>query len=353
MTSPPLLRPEPIVGRRVPFVDPKMSPLETAMRLAEGASFLLSGRFSVGSAILDALEKRMPAPPVEAPYEVRQAHRQAFREASRRLFAPVTGQAIALVDAPPIGFLADLYPEGGTFLLPFVDLEDLHNAWGYYQRGVFLAVLGFRVHPFYGTYAPTRVVHLELFATWLSQYKGARERAIDVGTGCGVLALQLAKAGFGRILATDINPNAVESVRREVRGFPNPPPIDVQQGDLLEGVTAQADLIVFNPPWTQGPVKGPLDRALVYDDDLFERFFAQAHDRLTPEGRVVILFSNLIRLVQPDVPHPLDAELELGRFTLVQKMTRKVKPSRTATGGKGRPTREHVEVWELARAVAD
>ena len=155
----------------------------------------------------------------------------------------------------------------------------------------------------------------------------------------------LARKGFTRVRATDINPNAIESVRREL--LRHPAPLELEVGDLLGQGTELADLIVFNPPWTQGPVEDLLDRALTFDDDLFERFFDQALVRLEPQGRVVLVFSNVIRMVQPDVPHPIEAELERGRFRLVEKLQRKVKPQRT---GKGRPrrTREKVEVWELA-----
>jgi len=61
------------------------------------------------------------------------------------------------------------------------------------------------------------------------------------------------------------------------------------------------------------------------------------------------LFSNVIQLVQPDVPHPILSELDRGRFRLVQKLQRKVKGSPKPGGGRRR-TREKVEVWELARA---
>jgi len=228
-------------------------------------------------------------------------------------------------------------------------VQELHGAWNRYQDGVRLAVLGHRIHPFYGTYAPTRVSHLELFGTWLSQYQGPRVRAIDVGTGCGVLALMLCRAGFERVLATDNNPNAIESVARELRRLASAPPIDLLHGDLLGEDTTPADLIVFNPPWIRGEIEGLLDSALYFNDGLFERFFEQACARLTPTGRVVLVFSNILELVQPDVPHPILAELERGRLRLVQKLHRKVKPSPTETGERRR-TRERVEVWELAKA---
>ena len=59
------------------------------------------------------------------------------------------------------------------------------------------------------------------------------------------------------------------------------------------------DLIVFNPPWMQGTVEGLLDRALYFEQGLFERFFDQASARLRPSGRVVLVFSNLIVMFSP------------------------------------------------------
>ena len=46
------------------------------------------------------------------------------------------------------------------------------------------------------------------------------------------------------------------------------------------------------------------------------------------------------------MPHPILSELERGRFKLVQKLQRKVKPA-PGKDGRRRRTREKVEVWEL------
>ena len=116
--------------------------------------------------------------------------------------------------------------------------------------------------------------------------------------------------------------------------------------DLMGEGNDKANLIVFNPPWVQGDVDDLLDQALHFQGDLFERFFAQVAERLEPEGRVVMVFSNIITLVQPHIPHPIQAELERGRFHLVQKLQRKVKPP-PDPDGRRRRTREKVEVWEL------
>lgn len=103
---------------------------------------------------------------------------------------------------------------------------------------------------------------------------------------------------------------------------------------------------MFNPPWVQGEVGGMLDRALYFEAGLFERFFDLAVERLAPDGRIALVFSDLIRLVQPDLPHPIEVEFERGRLELVQKLRRKVPPTTTREGKRLR-TKERVEVWEL------
>ncbi len=346
-----LHRPEPHRLQHTRRVDADTSPERAAGWLLQGDTLRLSDRYGLGLDILEQLLPLLEPPGEGAPFAQRRAFQARYRQAALRLLAPIRDHRVDLEAAPPVGFLAELYPELSHFALPVVELEDMANAWRRYRDGVHLAVLGQRVHPFYGTYAPTRTAHLELFATWLSGYAGARAVAVDVGTGCGVLALMLARAGFDRVLATDINPNAVESVRRELQRRPEPPPIEPRLRDLLGQARTQANLIAFNPPWTQGEVHSPLDAALLFEEGLFERFFDQALSHLAPGGRVVLLFSTIMQLVQPELPHPILSELERGRFVLVDKLQRRIRPKRDDRGIRRR-TRERVELWELARGGA-
>ena len=344
-----LHRPEPLLRHHARPVDASTPPRVGAERLRAGDSLLVTDRYTTGEQILAQLDFLMPPPPPGASYQVRHNHWRTHRDTSLRLLAPVRMNRLDLQDARPIGLLDELYPDCPTFVLPFVQIQELHGAWNRYVEGVHLAVLGHKLHPYYGTYVPTRVTHLELFGTWLSQYPGPRNRAIDVGTGCGVLALMLARAGFGRVLATDISPNALESVARDLRRLNPPPPVDLMCADLLEEVKSPVDLIVFNPPWMRGEIEGHLDEALFFQDpDLFRRFFEQSAARLNPQGRVVVLFSNIMELVQPAEPHPILRELERGQLRLIQKLHRRVKPT-PGPNGELRKTRERVEVWELGK----
>jgi SAM-dependent methyltransferase len=297
--------------------------------------------------ILAALRHVLKPPAVTATYNERQDFQRRYRESALRLMAPIVGHRLALDEAQHNGFLSELYPGMDGFRLPLIAVQELHGAWQRYEHGSHLAVLGRKLHPFYGTYAPTRTSHLELFGTWLSQYSGARDLAVDVGTGCGVLSFMLSRASFPRVIATDINPNAIESVSRELKRMNQPPPLELRCVDLMGDIDEPVNLIVFNPPWIQGAIDDLLDQALHYQDDLFVRFFDQAARTLAADGRVVMVFSNIISLLQPHVQHPIEAELTRGRFELVQKLQRKVKPPPDANGRKRR-TREKVEVWELA-----
>ncbi|MEC8192843.1 MAG: methyltransferase [Myxococcota bacterium] len=345
-----LLRPAPIEKASIRNVDASEEPRAVAQSLLAGNVRRLTTTYAAGVAVLDALNAAMKPPGKGSSYAARRAHSRRVRATALRLVAPVFEHRVLLEGAEPNGLLGDLYPDQHRFDLPFIEVQALHGANQRHIKGVPLAVLGHSVHPFYGTYAPARTTHLELFGTWLSQYAGRRAHAVDVGTGCGVLAFMLAKAGFERVTATDNNPNATESVRRELKRLPHASAVTPVCADLLEAAPGSPDLVVFNPPWTRGETDDILDQALCFQDGLFERFFDQAAAAMAPDGRVIIVFSNIIRLVQPDVPHPIDAELAGDRFRLVQRLQRKVKPTRGSDGSQRR-TREKVEVWELALAA--
>jgi methylase of polypeptide subunit release factors len=55
-----------------------------------------------------------------------------------------------------------------------------------------------------------------MFDKWLGRNRGMFSSATDIGTGCGILSFLMAKHGIEKIHATDINPNAVYSTRKEI-----------------------------------------------------------------------------------------------------------------------------------------
>lgn len=345
MNEPQFLRPSPLNLKEYVEIDSSYS-LDTVVSSAlNGQNFLITDSWRTGSAIQKILEKEFFVKS-ESPSRMEiQGARRKLAEASSHFAVRVQKWNAVIENAPDNGFLKILYPEMLDFYLSFGDLQELVRAWNYFNTGVMMPSLGFKLHPFYGTYLPSRMAHIELFTTWLKTYEGKRNTAVDTGCGSGVLALNLARSSFRKVLATDINPNACESLRRDLALHPEIGSVVVKNCDLLSGVKEMCDLIVFNPPWVSGKPQGILDSALFYEGDLFERFFKSAHPRLNPGGRVVMLFSSVSSLVQPDVPHPVTEELENKRFKLVQKLERRAKTDKKVSVMK--KSSEKVELWEL------
>ena len=323
-------------------VPPGARPEAIAARLMAGQVLILKHSYGQGVRALEALRALVGSDGTS--FAERAAQDRVFEDTAQRLLVGVSNHKVVLSDVPEIGFLSALYPETPSFILSLSWVQALHGAWERFEAGVHFPVLGRRLHPYYGVYAPSRMTHLELFATWLSGAEVHKGIAVDVGTGCGVLAMMLARRGFAQVVATDINPNALEGIRGDLEREPTPAPIVLKQGDLLCEQDDPVDLVVFNPPWTQGEVRSSIDQALLFEPGMFERFFEQCEACLKPDGRVAVIFSTIIRLVQPEVDHPIEAELSRGRFVLDERLQRKVKPA------PGRRTRERVEVWVLRRA---
>jgi methylase of polypeptide subunit release factors len=83
-------------------------------------------------------------------------------------------------------------------------------------------------------------------------------RALDLGTGCGVQSLHLARHA-DTVVATDLNPRAVELAR--LTFALNQVDVDLRLGSMYEPVEGeQFDLIVTNPPYVMSPPGPDADR---------------------------------------------------------------------------------------------
>lgn len=77
-------------------------------------------------------------------------------------------------------------------------------------------------------------------------------RALDLGTGNGIQAI-LAARHAGQVVATDVNPRALDFARFNVaiNGIDN---VELRQGSFLEPVAGERfDLVVANPPYVISP----------------------------------------------------------------------------------------------------
>lgn len=92
-----------------------------------------------------------------------------------------------------------------------------------------------------GTHPTTK---MSLFA--LEQVLRGGETVIDVGTGSGVLSIASSLLGAKEIFAYDLDDVAVRVAQENIKLNPNMEHIHVAAGDLLKGVTQEADVIVAN-----------------------------------------------------------------------------------------------------------
>jgi len=86
------------------------------------------------------------------------------------------------------------------------------------------------------------------------------ERILDVGTGCGLIALILAQKSKGNITAIDIDSEAVGVARQNVKDSPWPEKIKLVHApfqDFAQSSDQKFDLVVCNPPFFHHSLLSP------------------------------------------------------------------------------------------------
>ena len=116
--------------------------------------------------------------------------------------------------------------------------------------------------------------------------------ALDLGTGCGVQSLHLARHAR-RVIATDLNRRALGLAA--LTAAINEVEIDFRAGDLYAPIAdEQFDLIITNPPYVIAPPSTDDDR-LVYreggllGDEFVRRVVTEGAARLAPGGTLQVL----------------------------------------------------------------
>lgn len=318
--------------------------------LEEGNPVLITGFFSNGLSLLKALKIHLNKILPNKSFEEQREYRTQFSRLSNLVLIGVVDNNLLVRKAPSIGWLKILYPETSKFLLPFPQIQGLNSSWQWYNNGISIPVLRNKLHPFYGVYFPTRFEHLTLFDNWLKRYKGSKKTAIDVGVGSGILSLQMVNHGFQKVYATDTNPNAIYGLIDYMGDTKLSRKIELDLGSLFGVWNKETELIVFNPPWL--PVSGKIDRmdeAIYYNEKLFPRFFEEAKKRLLPEGKLVIIFSNLGEITNAIKEHPIESEIASGGRFKLEKCYKKSVKSASEKTKRDQHWRalEEVELWVL------
>ena len=316
--------------QRIVIADEQMS-ADAAYRLAcEGTALLWRGDFQNARQMLLAMARRVDrksraiakpatatatkkpgkaadrapaaatlAPPTDAFHLHRLAQSQRARTLGR-LLLPLSGDyTIALQRAPDLQrACVEAYgaPGGdapaGDSLVSMREILGLIGAHEWRKKGVEVPALNGRIHPHYGVFAPVRGEYVGLIADTPLPPTVAGARAMDIGTGTGVLAAVLARRGFADVIATDNDPRALACAKENLARLKLTSRVRVTQANLFPD--EKAALIVCNPPWIPARPSSPIENA-IYDPDsrMLRGYVAGLAAHLAPGGEGWLILSDL------------------------------------------------------------
>lgn len=148
-----------------------------------------------------------------------------------------------------------------------------------------------------------------LFEEFLKQYLESLDKdqlesvkLLDIGTGSGILVKKaLEYLDKDSVLAVDINPKVVESVKQQG--------INCIKSDLFSSVNEKFDIILFNAPYLPLDKDEPEDSRLETTagkkgDEIIIKFLSQAKDYLNKNGKIFLLVSSLTPMNRIDKYKP-------------------------------------------------
>jgi release factor glutamine methyltransferase len=127
-----------------------------------------------------------------------------------------------------------------------------------------------------------------------------KEVVLDMGTGCGILAVLAAKKAK-KVVATDINPYAIKCAEKNAKMNGVEEKMEFRLGDLFQPIRPDEtfSLILFNAPYLPSEpyearswigrawAGGPSGRRVI------DRFIMDAPEFLTIDGRILLVQSSL------------------------------------------------------------
>ena len=286
--------------KRVVIADDRTK-ADSAFRFAcEGTAMLWRGDYHNARQLLDAIARRIdkprktraaPSSASEAFHLHRQAQSQRARTLSMLLLQFEPDHTLKLRRAPDAReALQEVFGEvDARYVISLRELLGIIGAHEWRRKGVDVPAAGGRIHPHYGVFAPIRSEYVKLVA---EAPLPSTACAYDIGTGTGVLAAVLARRGLKRVVATEVDPRALDCARENIERLGLADRVQVVEADLFpEG---RAPLVVCNPPWVPARPSSALERA-VYDHEsrMLRGFLAGLRDHLEPGGEGWLLLSDI------------------------------------------------------------
>jgi methylase of polypeptide subunit release factors len=307
--------------KRLLLVDDKLS-ADAAYKLAcEGTGLLWMGDYQNARLLLQALGRRLdnaadrrqakrpagavaaaaaPAARPGSPEALRDAvHAQRRAQAHR---ARVLNQLLLPFDADhglPLRRAPDVReaalqahgPVAAHYVAPLRELLGVVGAHEWRKAGVAIPALKASIHPHHGVFSPVRGEYIDLVAKTPLPAAAKPARAVDVGTGTGVLAAVLAKRGLW-VTGTDTSAAALACAAENLATLGLAERVTLQQVDLFP--KGRHGLVVCNPPWVPATPSSVLEAA-IYDPDsrMLRGYLAGLKPHLAPGGEGWLILSDL------------------------------------------------------------
>jgi len=139
-----------------------------------------------------------------------------------------------------------------------------------------------------------------LLAEYLVVNVKENDFVLDVGTGCGILAVLAAKKAK-KVVATDINPFAIRCAKRNIRLNNVDDKVEIREGNLFQPIleNEKFTLILFNAPylpsetWEQNEWLNQAWAGGLNGRRIIDAFIEQAPKHLTGDGKILLVQSSL------------------------------------------------------------
>src|SRR5262249_33878140 len=112
----------------------------------------------------------------------------------------------------------------------------------------------------------------------------SRKSILDIGTGCGIVALVAKKKGARYVLGIDIDEAAIANAIVNLKNnFPDADGVEFRRCDLYQCVNSMFDIIVSNPPYFKNTAAADRDYKY-YGGDILDRMVREGKRYLNPGG---------------------------------------------------------------------
>lgn len=184
-----------------------------------------------------------------------------------------------------------------------VGVMEHHDRFLERQRGeALIPFYGMSIHVTDGVYHPVECSSTHLLAEGASSVLQPGRRVLEIGCGSGAVACLMAQRGASHVMASDYNSRALGCARLNAEMYGHGR-VQVIESDLFTAIPKDEpfDIVMFNAPLLHcAPMAERLGYTRDYDDMSVDeggrtllRFLDDAPEFVAPEGRIVVIVSNI------------------------------------------------------------